>query len=381
MKVKVKDKYLNIRAGKPSLNAPCYQYLAPGSEIEVDGKLYKGDSFDGVDVWLKDEGDNYYWIGGVQHSIPVDDLLKMSQPKPDNQIKFDWFEHLNISSVWSTYKEKGNRAKVAILDTGYCFTNPDLAPKIKGSNTKMLIQQSAYPGIELIMDDQDESSAHGTRCASLVGALNAGDYLVGIAPEAELLIGKLSIDGSLPNNNFQYILDGISWAISNGADVISISYFIELSPKEILDYGKDLKNIVQGKNVLIFACAGNSGQPQITKDYYPASFPECISVGASTLNGELSDITVLSSKTILHAPGEQIESYNLHNKPTPQDGTSFSTPIVAAIAALAVSYKRNQNQAWDSKSLLKELIQTSGTLPGHANKKVINPLNLFKTLK
>ena len=58
MKVTVKD-YLNVRVGKPSVNAPCYQYIAPGSEIEVDGKLYTGDMYDGSDQWMKDEGGNY----------------------------------------------------------------------------------------------------------------------------------------------------------------------------------------------------------------------------------------------------------------------------------------------------------------------------------
>ena len=66
MKVLVKH-FLNVRAGKPSVNAPCYQYLAPGSEVEVDGKLYKGDQFEGINTWLKDDVDNYYWSGGVEN--------------------------------------------------------------------------------------------------------------------------------------------------------------------------------------------------------------------------------------------------------------------------------------------------------------------------
>src|ERR1700744_5797251 len=66
MKVTV-TKYLNVRVGSPSLNAPCYQYIAPGSEIEVDGQLYTGDAYDGISTWLKDAGGNYYWSGGVDY--------------------------------------------------------------------------------------------------------------------------------------------------------------------------------------------------------------------------------------------------------------------------------------------------------------------------
>ena len=55
MKLIVKDKYLNVRVGRPSINAPCSQYIAPGSEIEVDGLLYKGDPYESIDTWFKDE--------------------------------------------------------------------------------------------------------------------------------------------------------------------------------------------------------------------------------------------------------------------------------------------------------------------------------------
>ena len=67
MKVTVKV-FLNVRVGKPSVNAPCYQYLAPGTELEVDGNLYPGDKFEGIDTWLKDEAGNYYWSGGVNYN-------------------------------------------------------------------------------------------------------------------------------------------------------------------------------------------------------------------------------------------------------------------------------------------------------------------------
>ena len=71
MKVTVKDNYLNVRVGKPSVNAPCYQYIAPGSIIDVDGKLYKGDKYgdSNIDIWYKDALGNYYWSGGLNNKV------------------------------------------------------------------------------------------------------------------------------------------------------------------------------------------------------------------------------------------------------------------------------------------------------------------------
>lgn len=69
MKVAVKY-YLNVRIGRPSVNAPCQQYLIPGNEIEVDGKLYDGDQFEGTYKWMKDEAGNYYWAGGLISTDP-----------------------------------------------------------------------------------------------------------------------------------------------------------------------------------------------------------------------------------------------------------------------------------------------------------------------
>jgi subtilisin family serine protease len=241
----------------------------------------------------------------------------------------------------------------------------------------MLLQPDDYPGVQLIMNDEN-GDRHGTRCASIVGAANKRDWIVGIAPEARLLIGKLSISGALPK--FKYILDGISWAIDKGADIVSVSYFEELDANEAATFQQQLSQLVQGKEILIFACAGNTSIPNKSAEYYPASFTDCVSVGASTLGGQISPITVLNGKTILHAPGDDIESYGPDDKPSPLSGTSFSTPIIAGIAALAVSFLKQKHGGWDSNSLLKKMISTASPINNNPNKKIINITNLFKNL-
>lgn len=58
-------KYLNVRIGQPSVNAPIHSYLQPGDKLEVDGKQYRGDVYDGNNYWYRDAAGNYYWSGAI----------------------------------------------------------------------------------------------------------------------------------------------------------------------------------------------------------------------------------------------------------------------------------------------------------------------------
>jgi hypothetical protein len=76
MKVTVKD-FLNVRVGKPSVNAPTFQFLAPGSILDVEEKFFDGDKLEGNSLWVKDEADNYYWSGGIQRDHITSFVLPM----------------------------------------------------------------------------------------------------------------------------------------------------------------------------------------------------------------------------------------------------------------------------------------------------------------
>lgn len=376
MKVMVKDKYLNVRVGKPSINAPCSQYIAPGSEIEVDGLLYKGDLYESIDTWFKDAAGSYYWSGGVNHNVRIENFLDISIPNTGNKILFNWFKQLGIQNIWNTYTEKGSLVTIAVLDTGYNKGNIEIAASIIAE--KINIDPEQYPGILLIIDDQSDDG-HGNRCSSIIASRNNLQWVTGIAPESNLLISKISINTEL--RNFQSLLDGIEWAINQGADIISISYSIELTKEEIAQWYPRFQKLLLNNNVLVFAAAGNSDGSLTTGERYPASFGGCISIGAVDENMNLSPSTILSSNTILHAPGMNIESFGKNGFPDPESGTSFSTPMVAAVAGLAISYLRRSNMKIDRNTLLNNLISSGDNLPGYPGKKIVNVENLFNYIK
>lgn len=364
MKITVKD-FLNVRIGKPSVNAPTYQYLSPGSILEVEEVVYEGDYFEGVNKWFKDKANNYYWSGGIvqEPKEPID---------LDKKVTYNWFKQLQIEEIWKVYKEKGDNCTVAVLDTGYNINNTDLSKAILTS--KVILNYPSSSPCNLIND----LNGHGSRCSSIIGSRNLSQYNIGIAPECKLILGKISCKKELRGNDI--ILEGIEWALSNGAEIISLSYgFLFNDDKEKETFETKLNALLKNKKVLIFASAGNNMEevPAFGENF-PASFPSCISIGAT--NGfTFSPITLQSPTTILHAPGVDIESYGLDLLPSKDSGTSYATPIAAGIVALALSYyKKKHNNNWDPIEFKKVVYASSTLLVG--NKKIISPVNLFKNI-
>jgi subtilisin family serine protease len=282
---------------------------------------------------------------------------------------------LKINEIWDTYGERGQGATIAVLDTGYNATVPEIVNAIGGS--KIVITSEAYPGIPLVEEDQS-NIGHGSRCLSLAGARTNGRFSLGVAPESRLLSAKVSINREI--RDFDFILQGIQWAIGAGADVISISYAAELSDADKSRWEAKYLDIIKDKNVLIFAAAGNAGSTQMPGERYPASFKQCISVGAVDLSGNWSPITILSNKTLLHAPGIDVESIGKSPTPDVQSGTSYATPIIAGIAGLAVAYLKRTKGNWNAVDLYQKLQASATVIGNQPTKKLINGIELFKQI-
>ena len=384
MKVTVK-KFLSVRAGKPSVNAPCYLKLAPGSEVEVDGELYKGDNFEGIDTWMKDQAGNYYWSGAVIKDDALQPDKESSPILPSGKNgPFNLFDQLEVETVWNRFEEYGENVTVAILDSGYDTSNSDLFPGVSGGKAFHVSPPVQITDVRSPMIH--DTFGHGTFCASIIGARNLGKYKIGIAPKSRLLIGKLRTSGGLDAyTGLDLILSGIDWAINSGAEIISVSYgkfAFELpgAGNYLVEMQKKFASVIKNKKVLVFSLAGNNPPDVVlTRENYPASFDGYVSVGASE-NDRLSKVTSLSDKTVIHARGVDVESYSLAGTIEKGTGTSYSTPIVAGIGALAVSYLKRKRGDWSPEMLLKKMYDTGIPLDGNNNKKNISLVNLFNNL-
>ncbi|WP_040209038.1 S8 family peptidase [Neobacillus jeddahensis] len=230
-------------------------------------------------------------------------------------------ELIQSPKVWETTKGKG--MTVAILDTGCDLTHPDLKERIIG-------------GRNFTNDDKGNKevyrdyNGHGTHVAGTIAATFNQSGVVGVAPEANLVIIKvLDKNGS---GQYEWIINGIHYAIEQKVDIISMSLG---GPEDVPELHEAIQKAVN-QNILVVCAAGNEGDGQdATNEFdYPGSYNEVISVGATNLDRQISDFTNSNNEVDLVAPGENILSTYLNGQYAKLSGTSMATPHVSGALAL-----------------------------------------------
>jgi subtilisin family serine protease len=354
MKVTVKY-YLNVRVGKPSVNAPCYQYIAPGSEIEVDGKLYPGDMYEGIDQWMRDEADNYYWSGGFNQPAALG----------PNVLNMNWgIGLLGIDKMWS--ETTGKSAKVAVLDTGIVKNHPDFNfSNITGQN---FVTPNA---------PADDADGHGTHDAGTIAA--NGPSNKGIAPDASLYIYKV-MDTEFSIDE-QPVLDAIDEAIKTGVHIISMSFALASASPALL---QKIQNAA-GKGIIMVAASGNEG---MNTDRFPSCYTECLCIGAIDKTENVTNFTSFPKRKNLDllAPGADIFSTYLTPPGTSLSGTSMSTAFVSGVIALLMSWVLKNKPALTSADVVQALKDSANDYGAAGYDKrtgygIINPVNALLLLK
>ncbi len=109
---------------------------------------------------------------------------------------------------------RGAGVRVAVLDTGFDLGHEDLAPNINYDLSRDLTGE----GLQYTLPDV---FSHGTHTAGTVAAADNGYGVIGIAPEAELVLVKVLLDEG--SGDFGTVIAGIIYATDSGADIISMS--------------------------------------------------------------------------------------------------------------------------------------------------------------
>ena len=234
--------------------------------------------------------------------------------------------HLNGQFGRGAEPAPGNlyQVKLYIIDSGF----DDLDPITPGIQTH--IDLSTVEVINFSVEGSPEVPSHGSLVCALVAAPENNFGIVGVCPKAKVYLGD--VDNSVGTIFQSKVAEAIDDAVSRGVDIISIS----LGASSFTNVMKDAVDNAVAQGVLVFASAGNSGQPGYE---YPASFDGVISVGSVDINRNLSSFNTRNEKIALFAPGED---YFLPSNvgPVLANGTSFSCPFAAGLAALYISRQR-----------------------------------------
>lgn len=168
---------------------------------------------------------------------------------------------------------------------------------------------------------------HGTMVAGLV-------HLV--APSAKIM--PVKVFDANGGSSISLIVQGIHYAVDNGAQVINMSFSMTGSSaalRKAIDYASS-------RGVILVAAAGNEGQA-IT--VYPAGYNNVIAVGATDNDNLRASFSNFGSMVDLAAPGAGVITTYPMGKYAAGWGTSFSSPLVAGAAALFVQMDRDINGA------------------------------------
>ncbi len=249
--------------------------------------------------------------------------------------------------------ETGKGVMVAVLDTGLDLAHPDFAGR--------QIESRSFVDGQPVQDVQ----GHGTHTAGTTAgpAAPGAGRRYGVAHEATLLIGKvLGDDGSGTDAG---ILEGIEWAITRGAAVISMSLGSDV--EEVSAAYENVGRRALDAGSLIVAAAGNNaerGRGDLGFVGIPANSPSVMAVAAVDSALGIADFSAASSAV----PGGQIDiagpgvdvysSWPMPRATNTISGTSMATPHVAGVAALW-----SQRTGATGRQLWTQLVQAAQRLP------------------
>jgi hypothetical protein len=354
-----------------------YRFLFPGkSQFGLDRiiLLALSEGVDPVQAALRLHG-----IAAIEYAEPNYIYHIESIPtKPDDSLyDAEWYlRNMHVPEAWQI-SEGDSNVHIGFVDTGVDWLHPDLRNQFAINKAEDINHNGyfdAWPSTEKRLDprgdsvygdldgiDQDgngfaddvigydfvdqgtvnygdashrdaipqDEFGHGTAVAGVLAAeKNNKIGIAGVAPKCKLVaIRAFDFSGNAEDDD---VAAGIVYAADNHVNILNLS-FGDPVPSLLQ---RDAISYATSKSVLVFASSGNDGgDPR----HYPSDFDEVVSVGGTT-NSPSEDLvwsrTQFGEGMDLLAPAENIQTTWPGGSYQVLAGTSFSSPIAAAVAGL-----------------------------------------------
>jgi subtilisin family serine protease len=265
---------------------------------------------------------------------------------------------MNTTNAWSI-TEGSPTIRIMVFETGVQQDHPDIN-QVAGRD----FTTGATNGI-LGGGPSNQCDNHGTAVAGCItGIINNSIGTVGVAPDCKVISAKVGTAVTPCSGSWQgqtsWTVNAINWGIANGVRVTNNSN----------DYGTASTAMTnayiaaRNAGVVNFASSGNSGNTTIG---FPARSTGVIAVGASNRNGQKASFSSYGSKLAFVAAGQSIyttdrtgtNGYGAGDYTT-IDGTSFSSPYAAGVAALILSVNPSLSAA-QVESIMQSTCRDIGT--------------------
>lgn len=268
-----------------------------------------------------------------------------------------------LDELWKQSTGKGVR--VAVIDTGVDIKNPQLTRAVDVKSGVNLIPKNAKDenGNKIERGKENgttDTVGHGTKVAGIIAARPAkGTGFVGLAPDATIIpIQQNDAEG---HGTAKTLADAINYAVQQEADVINISQDTAnaVEPTLLLKQAVDR---ALAKEIVVVASAGNDGLGGNVKKTYPASYAGVLAVASSDRNNERAAFSQSGEFVGIAAPGVDMITTVPGGGHCADNGTSFSAPYVAGIAALI----KSKHTGWTQDQIVAQIQQTAErSIAGH----------------
>lgn len=287
------------------------------------------------------------------------EAVSFNDPELSNQAHAWYINVIGAKDAWNITLGDPE-VVVAVVDNGFDTTHPEFKGKIIHPFNVLTQDANVRPIVT-----RDGENAHGTHvAATAVGNCNNGQGLMGIAPKCKLMpiqVANDNLEGCMSN---QAIMEGVLYAINQGADVVNVSLgmytpevVMRMSEGQQLNYisssmrqeefmwAKIFEKAKQHNCIIVFAAGNDNVISGIDPKKRSNETILVSAVNTEQSKAEFSNYGVYPNLNRIYstisAPGVEIFSAAPHGKYMSMQGTSMAAPIVTGAVALMKSLDRS----------------------------------------
>ncbi len=315
--------------------------------VRFRDEVARPSAVDGVEV--RDIPESDYALVAVPENKTADQVAAelaarsdIETAEPDRQVEaFEApgqtgeFDRIGVKEAWKRATGSSD-VVVAVVDSGIDQDHPDFNGRLVPGHD--FVDPTTYP---------DDSDGHGTQTAGVIAARHgSGTAIDGVAGAGTRIMPLRVLSGG--SGNLGHVAAAIRFAADNGADIVNLSLGAEGTSATVdnaVMYAVD-------RGLFVVASAGNEGR---FLSNTPANSPGAIGVSATDDNGDTASFTTFGPWVDLAAPGVSINTTANGGGTTSVNGTSFSAPMVAGVAALL----KDRHPGWSGDRIGDELLLTA----------------------